>query len=237
MEQIKELKKIINESKYIVAFTGAGISTLSGIKDFRSPDGLYNMKYKYPPEEILSHSFFFNNTKEFYKFYKDKMNCLDKKPNIVHNYLTKLEKEGKLKAIITQNIDYLHEKSGSKNVINLHGTVYKNKCISCNKSYSPEDVFSSIDVPRCTCGSIIKPEVVLYEEPLDEENVNSTINYIENADTLLILGTSLTVYPASNFINFFRGKKLVIINNTFTPFDNIATLVIHDDLKNVFEKL
>lgn len=237
MEQIKKLREIIDNSKNIVAFTGAGISTLSGIKDFRSPDGLYNMKYKYPPEEILSHSFFFNNTEEFFKFYKDKMYCSDKKPNIVHNYLTSLEKKGKLKAIVTQNIDYLHEKSGSKNVINLHGTVYKNKCTKCNKNYPPEKVFNSDDVPKCICGGIIKPEVVLYEEPLDEQSIKDAIYYIENADTLLVLGTSLTVYPASNFINYFKGKNLVIINNTLTSFDKLANLVIHDDLKNVFEKL
>ena len=237
MDQIEKLKKIIDSSNNIVAFTGAGISTLSGIKDFRSPDGLYNMKYKYPPEQILSRSFFYNNTEEFFKFYKDKMNCLDKKPNIVHKYLTKLEKEGKLKAIITQNIDYLHEKSGSKNVINLHGTIYKNRCISCNKSYPPEVIFNSKGIPKCDCSSIIKPEVVLYEEPLDEKSVNNAIKAIEKADTLLVLGTSLTVYPASNYINFFNGDNLVIINNTFTSFDRLANLVIHDDLKNVFEKL
>ena len=237
MDEVKELKKMIKESKNIVAFTGAGISTLSGIKDFRSKDGLYNMKYKFPPEEILSRGFFLDKTEEFYEFYKDKMNCLKNKPNIVHNYLMQLEKEGKLKAVITQNIDGLHTKAGSKNVLELHGSVYRNNCMDCGKSYDAEFVFNSKGVPRCTCGGIIKPDVVLYEESLDDEVMRETIKAISSCDLLLILGTSLTVYPASSFVNYYQGNKLVIINNMLTGYDRRANLVIHKDLKEVFEKL
>ena len=237
MNEVKELKKMIKESKNIVAFTGAGISTLSGIKDFRSEDGLYNMKYKFPPEEILSRGFFLDKTEEFYEFYKDKMNCLKNKPNIVHYYLMQLEKEGKLKAVITQNIDGLHTKAGSKNVLELHGSVYRNNCMDCGKSYDAEFVFNSKGVPRCTCGGIIKPDVVLYEESLDDEVMRETIKAISSCDLLLILGTSLTVYPASSFVNYYQGNKLVIINNMLTGYDRRANLVIHKDLKEVFEKL
>ena len=234
MNDIEKLKKLINESKSIVAFTGAGISTLSGIKDFRSKDGLYNMKYKYPPEEILSRTFFLNNTEEFYKFYKDKMNCLDKKPNIVHKYLEKLEEENKLKAVITQNIDGLHT---NKTVYEVHGTISKNKCIKCGKEYDKDTVFKSNDIPRCSCGGLIKPKVVLYGESLPEYEVNKSIEAISNADTLLVLGSSLTVYPAAGFINYFKGKNLVIINLDSTPYDDKATLVINDKLSTVFNKL
>ncbi|MBR3161208.1 MAG: NAD-dependent protein deacylase [Bacilli bacterium] len=236
-EKIKLLNKYIKESNNIIFFGGAGVSTESGIKDFRSVDGLYNEKYDYPPEEILSHSFFINNTKEFYKFYKDKMNCLNIKPNICHKYLTKLEQSGKLKAIITQNIDGLHQKANSKNILELHGTIYKNYCMKCNKFYDAENIFNSNDIPKCSCGGIIKPDVVLYEEPLNEDTINKTINYISNADLLIIGGTSLTVYPASSFIRFFRGKHLIIINRDITPMDNIANLVINDSLGNVFKNL
>ena len=237
MEKIKKLKKLIEESNNIVAFTGAGISTLSGIKDFRSKDGLYNMKYKFPPEEILSRTFFLNNTEEFYKFYKDKMNCLDKKPNIVHKFLAKLEKENKLKAVITQNIDGLHTKAGSTNVLELHGSIYRNNCMKCNKSYDANYVFKSTSTPKCSCGGIIKPDVVLYEEPLDYDVTSKAIKAVENCDLLLILGTSLTVYPASNYVNFYKGDKLVIVNKMITSFDNRADLVIHDDLEKVFKEL
>ena len=237
MEKIKKLKKLIEESNNIVAFTGAGISTLSGIKDFRSKDGLYNMKYKFPPEEILSRTFFLNNTEEFYKFYKDKMNCLDKKPNIVHKFLAKLEKENKLKAVITQNIDGLHTKAGSTNVLELHGSIYRNNCMKCNKSYDANYVFKSTSTPKCSCGGIIKPDVVLYEEPLDYDVTSKAIKAVENCDLLLILGTSLTVYPASNYVNFYKGDKLVIVNKMITSFDNRADLVIHDDLEKVFNEL
>ncbi len=237
MNKIDELKKIISESNNIVFFGGAGVSTASGIKDFRSKDGLYNMKYKYPPESILSHSFFVNNTEEFYKFYKDKMNCLDKSPNIIHNYLVKLEKERKLKAIITQNIDGLHTKAGSKKVFELHGSVFRNYCNKCNKFYDAEHVFNTSGVPLCNCGGIIKPDVVLYEEDLNDDVVSNSIKAISNADLLIIAGTSLTVYPASGLINCFNGKYLVLINNDITNYDSKCNLVINEDLKKVFEEL
>ena len=236
-EKIKILNKYIKESNNIVFFGGAGVSTESGIKDFRSKDGLYNMKYKYPPEQILSHSFFINNPKEFYKFYKDKLNCLDIKPNICHNYLSKLEKKHKLKAIITQNIDGLHQKAGSSNVLELHGSIYENYCTKCNKFYDAKFIFNQKEIPTCTCGNIIKPNVVLYEEPLNNTTIDNTIKYIEEADLLIIAGTSLTVYPAASFIRFFQGKHLVIINKDTTPMDNIADLIINDSLGNVFSKL
>ena len=237
-DKIKILQKYINESNNIVVFTGAGVSTESGIKDFRSKDGLYNIKYKYPPEQILSHTFFQNNTEEFYKFYKDKLNCLNNKPNIFHKYLYKLEKYNKLKAIITQNIDGLHQKAGSTNVLELHGTIHKNHCLKCNKEYTAEYIFNSNEiVPKCTCKGIIKPDVVLYEEPLKEQTIKDTIKYISNCDLLIIAGTSLTVYPASSFIHYFQGKHLVIINKDTTPLDNIADLVINDKLGNIFKEL
>ena len=237
MDKIKKLQELIDSSENIVFFGGAGVSTASGIKDFRSKDGLYNMKYDYPPEEILSHHFFVSHTKEFYKFYRDKMNCLDKLPNECHLYLTKLEEKGKLKAIITQNIDGLHQKAKSKNVIELHGSIYRNRCMDCNKFYDEKIVFNSKDIPKCSCGGVIKPEVVLYEEPLDETVINSTIKYISNSDLLIVAGTSLTVYPASGFIEFFKGNNLVIINKMTTSFDNIADLVINDDIEHIFSNL
>ncbi len=237
MEKIDRLQKIIDESKSIVFFSGAGISTLSGIKDFRSKDGLYNIKYKFPPELILSSSFFYANTEEFYKFYKDKLNALNVEPNIVHKYFFKLEQLGKLKSIITQNIDGLHTKAGNKKVYELHGTIYKNHCIKCGKFYDANYVFNSKDIPICTCGGIIKPDVVLYGESLPEYDYNNAIYDITHSDTLIIAGSSLTVYPASGMIRLFKGKNLVIINRDKTDYDGYATLVIHDDLKNVFEKL
>ena len=237
MEKIELLQKIIDESKSIVFFSGAGISTLSGIKDFRSKDGLYNMKYKYPPEMILSSSFFYSNTKQFYKFYKDKLNCLNIEPNIVHKYFYKLEQMGKLKSIVTQNIDGLHTKAGNKSVYELHGTIYKNHCIKCNKFYDAEYVFNSKDIPICECGGIIKPDVVLYGEMLPEYDTENALYDISHCDTLIIAGSSLTVYPASGMIRYFNGKNLVIINRDNTDFDSIATLVIHDELQNVFNKL
>ena len=236
-EKIELLQTYINNSNNIVFFGGAGVSTESGIKDFRSKDGLYNEKYKYPPEQILSHSFFYKNTKEFYKFYRDKLNCLNVLPNICHKYLVKLEKEGKLKAIITQNIDNLHQKAGSTNVIELHGTIYKNYCDKCHKFYPPEYIWNTKDIPKCNCGGLIKPNVVLYEEPLNEFDILKAINYIKNSDLLIIAGTSLTVYPAASYISYFQGKHLVIINKDKTPGDNIADLVINDNLGNVFKKL
>lgn len=231
------LKKIIENSNNIVCFTGAGTSTESGIKDFRSKDGLYNMKYKYPPEEILSHTFFFNHTKEFYEFYKDKLNSLDKAPNSFHKYLKELEDKNKLKAVITQNIDGLDIKTGIKNVYEIHGSVYRNKCIQCGKSYDASYVFNSKGIPKCSCGSIIKPEVILYEESLDNDLINKSIHAISNANVLIVAGTSLQVYPASGFIKYFKGKYLILINRDSTPYDNMADIVIHDELKNVIKKL
>ena len=234
---IDKLKTMIDESNSIVFFGGAGVSTASGIKDFRSKDGLFNMEYDYPVEEMLSHTFFMNHTEEFYKFYKDKMNVLNKLPNSCHKYLAKLEKNGKLKGVITQNIDGLHTKAGSKNVLELHGTIYKNRCMDCFKEYSAEYVFNSSGVPKCSCGGIIKPEVVLYEELLDDEVIYKSIELILNADMLIIAGTSLKVYPANTYINYFRGKYLVVINNDETFMDDYASLVINENINEVFKKL
>ena len=221
-DKIKELKKLIDESNNIVFFGGAGVSTESGIKDFRSKDGLYNQKYKYPPETILSHTFFINNTDEFYKFYKAKLNSLKYGPNIAHIKLAELENLGKLKAIITQNIDGLHEKAGAKVVYELHGSVHRNYCMKRKKFYDAEYVFNSTGIPKCQCGAIIKPDVVLYEEGLDDETLKKSIYAILNADLLIVAGTSLTVYPASGLINYFRGKNLVLINKDITTYDNKA---------------
>lgn len=235
--EIEKLQEIIDKSNNIVFFGGAGVSTESGIPDFRSKDGLYHMKYKFPPEEILSHSFFMDNLDEFYRFYKDKMNSLNVLPNVSHKFLAKLEKAGKLRAVITQNIDGLHTKAGSKNVLELHGTIYKNHCMECGREYSAEYVFNSEGVTYCECGGIIKPDVVLYEEALNDFTVMQAINYIKQADVLIVAGTSLTVYPASGLIRYFRGKHLVIINRDTTDYDNMAELVIHEKLGDVFGKL
>ena len=236
MDKIKELKKIIDESNKIVFFGGAGVSTESGIPDFRSVDGLYNQKYDYPPELILSHSFFFSNPKEFYKFYFDKMINEKVKPNTCHKKLKELEDQGKLKAVITQNIDGLHEMAGSKNVITLHGTIYRNFCIKCNKKYDLDYMLKfKDDVPTCTCGEIIKPDVVLYNEPLNDDNILKAIKYLQDSDTLIVGGTSLTVYPAAGLINYFNGKNLVIINK-----DKIncnCTLQINEPIGEVFKKI
>lgn len=237
MDDISRLQKMIDECNDIVFFGGAGVSTESGLKDFRSEDGLYNMKYRYLPEEILSHSFFINNTDEFFKFYKDKMNALNVLPNVCHEYLTKLEKTGKLKAIITQNIDGLHQKSGSSNVLELHGTIYKNYCTKCGKQYDAIYVFNSKGIPKCECGGIIKPKVVLYEEALDDEVIDKAIDEISKAKLLIVVGTSLTVFPASSFVRYFKGKYLVIINNNKTNYDGKADLVIHNRIGNVFKQL
>lgn len=237
MDKIELLQKYIDECDNIVFFGGAGVSTESGIKDFRSKDGLYNETYNYPPETILSHSFFINNTSEFYKFYRDKMNCLEALPNITHNYLVQLENKGKLKAIVTQNIDGLHTKAGNEIVYELHGSVYRNYCTYCNKSYDANYIFNSIDIPKCECGNLVKPDVVLYEEPLDNNIIINSINAIKNAQLLIVAGTSLTVYPASSFIDYFDGKYLVIINRDKTSKDNKANLVINKSLNEVFSKL
>lgn len=237
MDDLLTLQKLIDNAQKIVFFGGAGVSTESGIKDFRSKDGLYNQKYDYPPEMYLSRSFFYEHPELFFKFYKDKLNCLNAEPNICHKYLVKLENEGKLKAIITQNIDGLHEKAGSKKVLLLHGTIYKNYCMKCHKSYEAKDIFEKEGIPRCSCGGIIKPDVVLYEENLDEDVVRKAIEAIEDCDLLIVAGTSLVVYPAASFINYYRGDQLVIINKDVTPYDRKANLVINDKLGNVFSKL
>lgn len=236
-EKIKELKEIIDASENIVFFGGAGVSTESGIPDFRSKDGLYNQKYKFPPEEILSHSFFLNYPEEFFKFYKEKMNCLRYEPNITHFKLSELEEKGKIKAVITQNIDGLHFKAGSKNVLELHGSVLRNYCENCHTFYEADFVFQSEGIPKCSCGGIIKPDVVLYEEPLNEEVLEEAIEAISEADVLLVAGTSLTVYPACGLIRYFRGKHLILINLEETPYDHLATIVLHEQIGSVFKYL
>ena len=212
--EIEKLQKIIDKSDNIVFFGGAGVSTESGIPDFRSPDGLYNQQYKYPPETIISHSFYQRYPEEFYRFYKDKMLYPDAEPGITHLALAKLEKEGKLKAVITQNIDGLHQKAGSSNVIELHGSVLRNYCERCHKFYGIDKIINSEGVPMCDCGGRIKPDVVLYEEGLDDNNITNAVNYIRHADMLIIGGTSLGVYPAAGLIDYYRGDKLVLINKS-----------------------
>lgn len=236
-EKIQEFKELVDKSNNIVFFGGAGVSTESGIPDFRSKDGLYNQKYKYPPEEILSHEFFIENTEEFYEFYRDKMNSLKYEPNITHKKLAYLEQEGKLKAVITQNIDGLHQKAGSKNVLELHGSVLRNHCIKCNKFYDAEYVFNSEGIPKCTCGGIIKPDVVLYRESLDEEVLEKSVYAISKADLMIVGGTSLMVSPANGLIRYFRGSNLVLINKDKTPYDNLANLVINDSLGKVMSNI
>ena len=237
MDKFLKLQEIIKNSNNIVVFTGAGVSTESGLKDFRSKDGIYSMKYKYNPEEILSHHFFMNNPKEFFSFYKSTFKMDNIKPNSFHYLLKKLEDKKKLKAIITQNIDNLHTLAGSKNVLELHGSIYRNYCMKCHKFYDYNYIFNNKDIPMCSCGSIIKPDVVLYEEELDYETLNESINYIRSCDTLIIAGTSLTVYPASGLVRYFNGKNLIIINKDTTSYDNIASLVINDSLENVVNNL
>lgn len=231
------LQKVIDESNSIVFFGGAGVSTESGIPDFRSPDGLYNQKYDVPPEELLSHGYFFSHTEKFYEFYREKMICLDAKPNKAHKKLAELEKAGKLKAVITQNIDGLHSAAGSEKVYELHGSVHRNFCLDCGKSYSAEDILASNGIPHCTCGGLIKPDVVLYGENLDDATVTGALSAIESCDTLIIGGTSLTVYPAAGFIRYFKGKNLVLINMSSTPFDSEADIVIHDKVGEVLDKI
>ena len=214
--EIKELQKIIDDSKAIVFFGGAGVSTESGIPDFRSADGLYHQKYKYSPEQVVSHSFFMKYPEAFYEFYKDKMMCLDAKPNAAHNKLAELESSGKLNAVVTQNIDGLHQKAGSKTVYELHGSIHRNYCMKCKKIYDANYVKNQNGIPYCECGGMIKPDVVLYEEGLDGNVINAAIRAIASADTLIIGGTSLVVYPAAGFIDYFQGKHLVVINKSET---------------------
>ncbi len=232
------LQEIIDNSNSIVFFGGAGVSTESGIPDFRSVDGLYNQQYDYPPETILSNTFFWNNTEEFYRFYKNKMLCYDAKPNAAHLKLAELERAGKLTAVVTQNIDGLHQMAGSKNVYEIHGTTQINHCTKCRKFFDADYIIKSDGVPKCDdCGGIIKPDVVLYEEALDNDTVNGALSAIRNADCLIVAGTSLTVYPAAGFIRYFSGKYLVIINKSKTSADSSADLVINDSVGEVLSKI
>lgn len=234
---IETFVKWISESDNIVFFGGAGVSTESGIPDFRSPDGLYNQKYKYPPETIISHSFYLRNPEEFYRFYKDKMIYPEAEPSITHKALAKLEEEGKLKGVITQNIDGLHQKAGSKNVIELHGSVLRNYCSRCHKFYGVDKILESDGIPRCDCGGIIKPDVVLYEEGLNEANIDNAVKLIKEADILIVGGTSLGVYPAAGLINYYTKDKLILVNKTATPYDQRADLLIRDELGKVFSRI
>ena len=237
MSEIDTLIKYIKEAKSIVFFGGAGVSTESGLKDFRSKDGLYNEKYDYPPEEILSHSFFIEKTDEFYKFYKDKLDTRNFKPNITHEVLALMEKKNMLDCVITQNIDGFHTDAGSKKVYELHGSIKRNYCMNCHKVYDDTYVFNSTGIPKCSCGGIIKPDVVLYEEGLDEDTINNSIRAIASCDLLIIGGTSLNVYPAASFINYFRGKHMVLINRDITQYDHLCDLVIHENIGKVFEQI
>lgn len=227
------LQEIVDHSKNIVFFGGAGVSTESGIPDFRSTDGLYNQEYDYPPEEILSHTFFVSHTEAFYGFYRDKMLCLTAEPNAAHKKLAELEQKGKLSAVVTQNIDGLHQKAGSKNVFELHGGIHRNYCTQCHKFFDADFIANSVGVPTCDCGGIIKPDVVLYEEGLDDATVTGAVDAISSADCLIVAGTSLNVYPAAGFIRYFRGKYFVLINRDVTPADKYADLVIHDSVGKV----
>ena len=236
-DAVDELQKIISESSNIVFFGGAGVSTESGIPDFRSVDGLYHQQWDYPPEVILSHSFFMKNPEEFYRFYRAKMLC-EAKPNPAHNKLAALERTGKLKAVITQNIDNLHQMAGSRNVLELHGSVYRNHCMKCNAFYDVEYIKSTQGVPRCPkCGGIIKPDVVLYEEALDSHVIQESVRAISQAEVMIIGGTSLSVYPAASLIDYFRGGHLVVINRDSTPRDSMAELVISQPIGEVFAQI
>ena len=237
MEEIRKFQQMIDESRNIVFFGGAGVSTESNIPDFRSEDGLYNMKYKYPPETIISHTFFLRNPEEFYRFYKDRMLCLDAEPNPAHRKLAELEQEGKLSAVVTQNIDGLHQKAGSRKVYELHGSIHRNYCMECGKFYDAEYVKNSEGIPRCSCGGMIKPDVVLYEEGLDTKTIQNSVEAIAYADMLIIGGTSLVVYPAAGFIDYFRGKYLVLINKAETGRSVRADLVIREPIGKVMEQI
>ena len=231
MDKLEQLRKWVEESENIVFFGGAGVSTESGIPDFRSVDGLYNQKYKYPPETILSRTFYVHNLDEFYKFYRDKLLCLDAKPNKAHLALAKLEEMGKLKAVVTQNIDGLHQAAGSKVVYELHGSIMRNYCLRCGENHTAEYIKSVDGPPPCLkCGGLVKPDVVLYEEGLDQNTVRGAIEAISQADMLIIGGTSLSVYPAAGYIEYYKGNKLVLINKTPTDRDDMADLLIHDSI-------
>lgn len=238
-EKITKLKEMVDASDNIVFFGGAGVSTESNIPDFRSDDGHYKdtKKYKYLPEQMLSHSFFMSHTKDFYDYYKSEMIYPNAKPNDAHKSLAKLEEDGKLKAVITQNIDNLHQEAGSKEVLELHGSVYRNYCMDCGESYNLDYILASMEIPTCSCKGHIKPDVVLYEEGLDSDIVNKAVSYISNADLLIVGGTSLTVYPAASFLQYYRGNKLVLINKSETTYDTKASLIITESIGKTLKEL
>lgn len=237
MKNLETLKQWVKESNRIVFFGGAGVSTESGIPDFRSVDGLYHQKFDYPPEQIISHSFYKADPSYFFRFYREKMLPLGFEPNITHIKLAQWEAEGKLLGVVTQNIDGLHQKAGSKKVYELHGSVLRNYCVKCGKSYSAEFVKKHPDVPRCDCGGIVKPDVVLYEESLNGSTIEGAVRAIQNADLLIVAGTSLTVYPAAGLVNYYRGNRMVLINRDATPYDHQADLVFHQSLGEIFKCL
>lgn len=237
MEQIEQFLSWLEESRQVVFFGGAGVSTESGIPDFRSEDGIYHQKYKYTPETIISHSFFQERPAEFFDFYRSRMVFTEALPNITHIKLTELEKQGRLKAVITQNIDGLHQKAGSKNVLELHGSVLRNHCMACHRFYDIAAVTDTDRIPRCRCGGIIKPDVVLYEENLDENILREAVKNIEGADMLIVGGTSLSVYPAAGLVRYYRGSRLVLINRTATPYDAKADLLLPYSLGAIFERI
>ena len=236
-ENIKVLKKWIDESNNIVFFGGAGVSTESGIPDFRSVDGLYNQKWKYPPETIISHSFFERDPAEYYRFHHEKLVIDGVKPNRAHLKLAELEREGKLKAVVTQNIDGLHQAAGSRNVLELHGSIERAYCTRCRAPFDADRMNHCEGVPRCKCGGVVRPDIVLYEEALDEDIISKAVHYIRNADVLIIGGTSLNVYPAAGLVNYYRGHKLVLINLSQTPYDSYADLIIHEKIGEVFSRI
>jgi len=235
--ELEKLQRMVDESSRIVFFGGAGVSTESGIPDFRSEDGLYRQKYRYPPEVMLSHSFFESHPRAFYDFYRDKMLHLDAQPNAAHKKLAELEKAGKLSAVVTQNIDGLHQKAGSKKVFELHGSVLRNHCLRCRKLYGPEFIRDSTGVPHCACGGVVKPDVVLYEEGLDRATLQGAVDAIARADMLIVGGTSLVVYPAAGLVDYYRGNRLVLINRSSTPLDRGANLVIGDSIGRVLSQV
>ncbi len=237
MDKISTLKSWVQDSDNIVFFGGAGVSTESGIPDFRSTDGLYHQKFAYPPETILSHSFFHAHAEYFYNFYREKMLILDVEPNRAHLALARLEEQGKLKAVVTQNIDGLHYKAGNKKVYELHGSIHRNYCQKCGKFYGPEFIQQSTGIPRCSCGGIIKPDVVLYEESLNDKCIMGSVEAIAGADVLIVGGTSLTVYPAAGLLRYYRGNKLVLINRDETPYDDEANLIFHESIGSVLGEL
>ncbi len=234
---IERLRSLVSESDNIVFFGGAGVSTESGIPDFRSVDGLYNQKWKYPPETILSRSFFDRDPEEYFRFHREKLVIEGVKPNRAHLRLAELEREGKLRAVVTQNIDGLHQAAGSKNVLELHGSILRAYCSRCGKKYDADVINHGTGVPRCACGGVIRPDIVLYEEPLDDAVVSAAIRYISSADVLIVGGTSLNVYPAAGLINYYRGNKLVLVNLSETPYDSYADLVIHEKIGEVFAQI